>query len=116
MQKGVNTKLKINRHFGSGKTLILIQGVRKLYQSLMTEFPAEKHIILFGSLGCIWQTGHPRYFEEENFLEELKEEFGILIKKKDSSIGPIIVKVGSLLNEIMNHLGIYISQGVYFYF
>ena len=102
------TKLKINGHFGSGKTLILIQGVRKLYQSLMTEFPAEKHIIFFSSLGCIRQTGHPRYLEEENFLEELKEEFGILIKKKDSSIGPIIVKVGSLLNEIMNHLGIYI--------
>ena len=104
MQKGVNTKLKINRHFGSGKTLILIQGVRKLYQSLMTEFPAEKHIILFSSLGCIRQTGHPRYFEEENFLEALKEELENFIGKKDS---PIIVKVGSLLDEIMNNLGIY---------
>ena len=50
--------------------------------------------------------GHwPRYFEEENLLIALKEDLGDIIEKKESNIS---VKIGSLLDEIMDALDIYI--------
>ena len=103
--KNMFTKLKINGKFGCGKTLILSQGVRKLYQTLTQECPKVKHIILVSSFGCIDLAGWPRYFEEENFLVALKEDLADIIQKNKSNTS---VKIGSLLDEIMDDLGIYI--------
>ena len=100
-------KIKINGHSGSGKTLIMVQGVRKLHKSLTEEFPKEKHVVIYTSFGGLFQNGYPKYQAEDNFLGEIKSEFENIPQKEDSKV---LVNVGSLLSEIMEQLGIYISS------
>ena len=51
------TRLLINGHFGSGKTVLLTLGMRKLFDEIPSS--KEKHVIIFTSLGFIQSSdGH----------------------------------------------------------
>ena len=104
-EKKQGTKLLLNGHYGSGKTIILQHGFRKLFRTI--ESSREKHVIIFSSLafvkgsqGLIHNPDSKAY--NDKFLRDVKDSLHQFIDKKEN----VKVVVGHFIDDVMAEFGI----------